>query len=269
MVNKQLINICDVKNKDVKTFVDAKRVKSVQCSICLDIPTDPMQSNCGFIFCLKCSHNHCHVIPCQVYRDKRVCDIINSLQMKCQLWRKGCRWIGEFQDYESHLLLVCISAMTGCQLCGIIVCLKDIPTHQKTSECKKRHRVVIRCPNDCNYANQKWFMKSHVTLECPKASLRCMFGFECTSGCLKDTIVRRRSTCQRNDSEKIYFECQNRTHEQIRLKHEIGFDFDVPYFTCLKRLLVQNKVETRFVCRYVKNDGHFRFEVRAETGKRT
>ncbi len=263
---KKMNNICNFEKKDTISFISPKNLENLKCHTCQEIKPDPIQSSSGCIFCFRCFFSSSSGIDRLFNKDNNVFDkrIQAKLilqEIKCPFYTKGCDWIGEFQEYTHHLSNDCIFPMTKCEHCEMIVSLKDIKTHYDENMCKSHHTTVTFCPNDCGYINQRWLIKSHVILDCPKALLRCMFEYECTSGCSKDAIVRRRSICQTNVIDNILFEFQNRVHEQIKVECDGVFNSNKELIPCCEVLLIGNREKIIFVWGQNKDSNHLNLKL--------
>ena len=94
-------------------FIDEtkKNLEDLECPICQEILNDPLQTNCGHLFCGKCLQSGgSRVKNCPVCReeytstsDQFLTRKINGLKVKCPNASKGCEWSGELRDAEGHV----------------------------------------------------------------------------------------------------------------------------------------------------------------------
>ncbi len=146
-------------------FVDDVPEKFI-CSICTNVLRDPRLTECcGQHFCQGCllkwlrkhrtkSCLHCRLENFNHILDKSVQREINQLKIRCSLREKGCQWVGELGDLQTHL-----NSEKGCGY------------------------VKVRCPNICagflatlnsNYhAVPRKHLLQHLVSECPLRSYKC------------------------------------------------------------------------------------------------
>ena len=157
------------------------------------------------------------------FLDKNVKRKIFSLEVRCPMWRRGCRWVGELRQRSDHLHeksgsceVMDVDCTSGC---GGRVQRRELPTHLAQS-CPLRqytcdhcvfeatYKVVceqhwpvcenypILCPNKCPVGEVKRCDLHHHLEECPLQEVECDFQY---AGCTVKV--------QRKDMYKHMDEC--------------------------------------------------------------
>lgn len=209
----------------------------VMCVICHLPSKDPHLSECcGHIFCKTCLHQckaNMHAArACPMCKDNRFNTFSNKqidrevrgLQVYCTNRKKGCIWLGEINDINSHL-----GESNGCQYeevtcslnCKRIMQRRHLIDHMKdrcpcrTVDCQYcndageyrfiegKHKesclkIPVNCPNSCNIGSvPREDIEAH-RKECPLEMVQCeYFGVGC------DVIMTRK---KRNRHEEEYME---------------------------------------------------------------
>ena len=159
------------------------------CEECHNVLREPfLTACCGSHFCQACIDP---VIeegkPCPlcgegeftVILDKKTRRKIFSLDVRCPMWRRGCKWVGELGDRSGHLgekegdcQFVDVSCSNAC---GGRVQRKELPTHLEQA-CPKRAYVCDYCPFEATFdvvTTQHWQVCGYFPLPCPN---RCDVG---------------------------------------------------------------------------------------------
>ncbi len=165
-------------------FVD-KVPEDHQCTICTNILTDPVLTECcGQLFCDGCIKKwlqkqktcpHCRDVNFASIKDKRMKRVINSLKVYCPNRSKGCDKITTLGECNQHLekcLFVevsctkkcgermlrkelqdhednkCPNRLVRCQYCYTTGVYKEITAKNHLDKCLS---FPISCPNDCGH----------------------------------------------------------------------------------------------------------------------
>lgn len=166
---------------DLSLFVYPLEEK-YQCPICGDVLRYPVQfiRECGHRVCCKCFDELKRVEPrCPVdqtpiskddaYLDKAFHNEILALDVKCKNNEWGCKWEGEFQNYQDHVNSNCEYAEILCMNdCGAKFQKRFLQKHLD-KDCPKK---IIACPY-CDDRHLREDKKAHLADECPKLPLPC------------------------------------------------------------------------------------------------
>ena len=188
----------------------------LECEICLEILSDPVQTSCcGQGYCRNCINQvktkvcpHCRE-KLEVFPDKKSLRLINDLKIHCPYHIEDkCKWTGsttELNDHlkncdikpitcplgcnkqferknkEIHIKSFCSLRKIPCKYCQNQVMDKDMTKHHES--CPK---IPLPCPNNCpskQIARDK--MKHHIEI-CPDQVVTCKYSeFGCTEGVIK------------------------------------------------------------------------------------
>ena len=177
-----------------------KQSEDFWCLVCKCVARNPQQVNCcGKIICKTCldqfkqtnsQHDkcpHCRKVLSS-FEDKRSCQAIISLKVRCSFTKHGCTWEGELKLYEESHQHKCSFQPTECCDCGEEVPKQRLKRHS-LDECKKRK---VKCPHCPAFDTYNVIFEQHITT--------CRYWpVECPSGC-RQTIARahikqHRETC--------------------------------------------------------------------------
>ncbi len=211
-------------------FVD-KVPEDHQCTICTNILTDPVLTECcGQLFCEGCLKKwlqkqktcpHCREINFVSIKDKWMKRAIDSLKVYCPNRSKGCDKITTLSECNQHLEKCLFVEVSCTKKCGEIMIRKELQDHEDNKcpnrlvqcqyysimgvykEITTKHHLdkcpnfPIYCPNNCRHEKlQRWFLAGHQKV-CPLEPVKCPF-FE--AGCRK-LIARKDLTTKASNTE--------------------------------------------------------------------
>ena len=203
------MNTGGVAEEEEEIFLD-EPPEDLRCPICLHVLTDPVQTRCGHRFCRTCiqrllagdSGGNSAVCPIDreplpqenIFPDNAVRLQINRLRVRCPHYKKGCGWVGDRSDRQTHLQS-CTHSYGSCKLCGERLALRHLSDHYEV--CPRRpvqcdyctatmphcdlleHRRVcpkipVTCPNNCQRrAMPRDELDAHLTVTCPRQLVYC------------------------------------------------------------------------------------------------
>ena len=185
------------------------------CSICTKVQRDPhITSCCGQHFCDFCLENwfkrqgkkscpHCREEKdFNHFLDKAVKREINELKIHCTHHGKGCQWIGELSNLQTHL-----DSESGCgyvevecpnRPCPNSIKRKDLTEHLN-SECQQRRYKCEHCGYEYTYQG----ITTYHYIRCPEYPLVC--SYECGAKVKRKDMSAHREKC----SEELVV-CPNR-----------------------------------------------------------
>ena len=153
------------------------------CEMCHNVLREPfLTACCGNHFCQACidpvvqEGKPCHSCgegELTMILDKKTKRKIFSLDVRCPMWRRGCKWVGELGDRSDHLdekdgdcQFVDVSCSNAC---GGRVQRRELPTHLEQA-CPKRAYVCDYCPFEATFdvvTTQHWQVCGYFPLPCP------------------------------------------------------------------------------------------------------
>ena len=153
------------------------------CEMCHNVLREPfLTACCGSHFCQACIDPvvkegkpcpSCGEGELMMILDKKTKRKIFSLDVRCPMWRRGCKWVGELGDRSDHLDEKdgdCQFVDVNCSnACGGRVQRRELPTHLKQA-CPKRAYVCDYCPFEATFdvvTTQHWPVCGYFPLPCP------------------------------------------------------------------------------------------------------
>ena len=229
-------------------FVD-KALEDHQCTICTNILTDPVLTDCcGQDFCDGCLNTwlqrqktcpHCREANFKFIVDKRMKRAIDSLKIYCPNRSKRCDKITTLSTCNQHLEK-CLFVEVSCTIkCGEIMLRKELQDHED-NKCPNRlvrcqycntegmHKEItakshldkcplfpISCPNNCEHEKtQRKNLTDHQKV-CPLEPVKCPF-FE--AGCSTEIIPRKDMAAHKASNTEHHLELV--MTETVTLKHK-------------------------------------------------
>ncbi|XP_077986527.1 TNF receptor-associated factor 2-like [Glandiceps talaboti] len=117
-------------SRSVKTVLFCNDLSEMYlCSICRKVLMNPIQTDCGHRYCMKCFHRNvggkCQGIRCngilrseKIYKDRAIQHDIHCLKVTCM--NGTCNWTGLYKDYNEEHVLICpcgsvTNTLAGCK----------------------------------------------------------------------------------------------------------------------------------------------------------
>ena len=153
------------------------------CEICHNVLREPFLTTCcGSHFCQACIDPvikdgkpcpSCDAGEFTVFLDKKTRRKILSFDVRCPMWRRGCKWVGELGERSGHLDEKdgeCQFVDIDCSnACSGRVQRRELPTHLEQA-CPKRLYVCNYCPFEATFdvvTTQHWLVCGYFPLPCP------------------------------------------------------------------------------------------------------
>ena len=153
------------------------------CEICHNVLREPFLTTCcGSHFCQACVDPvikdgrpcpSCDAGEFTVFLDKKTRRKILSFDVRCPMWRRGCKWVGELGERSGHLDEKdgeCQFVDIDCSnACSGRVQRRELPTHLEQS-CPKRSYMCDYCPFEATFdvvTTQHWLVCGYFPLPCP------------------------------------------------------------------------------------------------------
>ena len=205
-------------------------LEELKCPICLELVSDPVQTDCGHLFCGKCIQEPktCPVDRKQCtfhkdnYNDRRVC----NLKVKCPNKGRGCLWQGDLGSAARHTEVDCKYQTVECnnEGCSMKVERGQLVDHinntcpqrkYKCPHCSKEDTYLevttthfttcddmpLSCPSRCGRRRLvRKNMAQHLSTECPKELVACTYAI---AGCQE--VVKRKDLQQHVHDKDQHF----------------------------------------------------------------
>ena len=153
------------------------------CKICHNVLREPfLTSCCGNHFCQACLDPavkdgkpcpSCNEGRFVTVLDKKTRRKILSFDVRCPMWRRGCKWVGELGERCGHLdekSGECQFVDVNCSnACGGCVQRRELAAHLEQA-CPKRPYVCGYCPFEATFdvvTSQHWLVCGYFPLPCP------------------------------------------------------------------------------------------------------
>ena len=197
-------------------------LEELQCPICLELVSDPVQTNCGHIFCGKCIKR---TKTCPI--DRKTFTVtpdefnkrrLKNFKVKCPNSEKGCYWQGDLGEAEKHTRDVCQFTVVACRNvdCNEEMTRQELDEHmrnlclQRKYNCPHCHKestyhnvttkhftickdMPLPCPGGCGTQGLvRKSMEQHLLTECPEEVVPCTT--YAIAGC--EEVVKRKSLQQ-------------------------------------------------------------------------
>ncbi len=240
-------------------FVD-KVPEDHQCTICANILTDPVLTECcGQLFCDGCLKKwlqrqntcpHCRKANFNNMVNKRMKRAIDSLKIYCPNRSKGrdkfttlgernqhlekCLFVKvkcsencgermlrkELQDHEDNK---CPNRRARCQYCSKEGMHKEITAKSHLDKCSL---FLISCPNNCGHEKiQRWILAGHQKM-CPLEPVKCPF-FEagCTKMIFRKNLAAHKASNTEHHLELVMAETVTLKQNTVKLE-QLSLKFD-------------------------------------------
>ena len=159
------------------------------CEVCHNVLREPFLTTCcGSHFCQACVDPvikdgkpcpSCDEGEFTAVLDKKARRKILSFDVRCPMWRRGCKWVGELGERSGHLDEKdgeCQFVDVNCSnACGGRIQRRELSTHLEQA-CPKRPYVCDYCPFEATFdvvTTQHWLVCGYFPLPCPN---KCEIG---------------------------------------------------------------------------------------------
>ncbi|KAI5104635.1 bloodthirsty-relatedprotein family, member 6 [Silurus meridionalis] len=214
----------------------------LQCSICLDVFTDPVSTPCGHNFCMTClkeywdSSSHCQCPVCKEEffncPDLRVNTFISALAatFKKSVQVKSSRAANQL-PFKSKKVLCdsCtedkLKALKSCLHCGLSFCNTHLIPHKTTAKLMK-HKLIEPVQNLEDYICQKH--ERPLELFCrDDQTCVCQFCSETDHKTHKTVPIEEESVEKKSELVKTQAEVQQKIQERLKMIEEIKHSVEV------------------------------------------
>ncbi|KAF7706792.1 hypothetical protein HF521_020046 [Silurus meridionalis] len=214
----------------------------LQCSICLDVFTDPVSTPCGHNFCMIClkefwdSSPHCQCPVCNEKfsnrPDLRVNTFISALAdtLKKLDQVKSSRSAGQLPSKSKKVLCdSCtedkLKALKSCLHCGLSFCNTHLMPHKTTAKLLK-HTLIEPVENLEDYICQKH--ERPLELFCrDDQTCVCQFCSETEHKTHNTVPIEEESVEKKNELVKTQAEVQQKIQERLKKIEEIKHSIEV------------------------------------------
>jgi hypothetical protein len=159
---------------------------------------------------------------------------LKAFKVKCPNSEKGCEWEGDLGDTEDHMKKNCHYQQVSCPNgCGQSIERKSLLAHSQDScphrkyqcpHCKeeglykvitKEHLVtcplfLLDCPAKCGRRVKRYFMKHHLSTQCPEEYVSCKYA---ANGC--DALLKRRDIEKHESDDSLHVQMLIRSQAQL------------------------------------------------------
>ena len=230
------------------------------CPICLRPARDPVQTQCGHLFCQTCldrnllERSECPVDKQDISKEKIFSDVrgdrkIMTFKVRCTFSDVDCEWEGELRDLLKQHLDKCGKTLTRCEVASCAAYVKRKRYHDHVNNKCLWRRI------SCKYCESKVIFSKlleHHSYQCLKFPVKCKLG--CGFVTERENINNHESVCpcriipciyaKFGCSEKVRAEdMDNHIEENIRChmdKMALSFDKELE---SLKKEICQLKEE--------------------------
>ena len=261
-------------------FVDQleDHLKQLECPICCDIVSEPLQTSCGHLFCRECYNKlkrECgkeQCVQCPVCKQNHTTmpDTFNerrvkNLKVRCTNSQYGCEWVGNLEDEMEHRTIPnsCQFEEIKCPLkCGMII--QRMTQSRHMDECSMRPHSCKHCGEEGPY----WKMVQDHLQTCRRYPVKCPNGCrreipreETASYKLKATVsaMKTKLIAKRQHVRDLKSEAQHKTEriqdleKDVEAKTECIRDLEIiikAKADQLRDLERNNKVMEQRICEY-------------------
>ncbi|XP_053349248.1 zinc finger protein RFP-like [Clarias gariepinus] len=212
----------------------------LQCSICLDVFTDPVSTPCGHNYCMIClkefwdSNSHCQCPVCKEEFPKRPKLRVNTFISGLAASFKKSVQVKSSSAAEkpTQSLVLCeaccekkCAAVKSCLTCMTSYCKTHLEPHKRVSSLKK-HKLMEPVENLGDYICQKH--ERPLELFCRDDQI-CVCRF-CTEGDHKThntVLIEEESAEKKTEMEKTQAEVQQMIQERLKKIEEIKHSVDL------------------------------------------
>ncbi|KAI5627334.1 bloodthirsty-relatedprotein family, member 6 [Silurus asotus] len=214
----------------------------LECSICLDVFTDPVSTPCGHNFCMIClkefwdSSSHCQCPVCKEKfsnrPDLRVNTFISALAatLKKSVQVKSSRAAGQLPSKSKKVLCdSCtedkLKALKSCLHCGLSFCNTHLMPHKTTAKLMK-HKLIEPVENLEDYICQKHERPLELFCRVDQTCV-CQFCSETEHKSHNTVPIEEESVEKKNELVKTQAEVQQKIQERLKKIEEIKHSIEV------------------------------------------
>ncbi|KAI5627340.1 E3 ubiquitin-protein ligase TRIM39 [Silurus asotus] len=235
----------------------------LECSICLDVFTDPVSTPCGHNFCMIClkefwdSSSHCQCPVCKEKfsnrPDLRVNTFISALAatFKKSVQLKSSKTADQLPSKSRKVLCdSCtenkLKALKSCLHCGLSFCNSHLMPHKTTAKLMK-HKLMEPVENLEDYICQKH--ERPLELFCrDDQTCVCQFCSERDHKTHKTVPIEEESVEKKNELVKTQTEVQQKIQERLKKIEEIKHSVEVNKINTEKEKADVVKMFSALIC---------------------
>ncbi|KAJ8318770.1 hypothetical protein KUTeg_003861 [Tegillarca granosa] len=209
---------------DMDAVFDPEPDRKYICPICLGVLKDPMQTSCGHRFChgcisgivngrvnVKCPVDNMRIKTGELFEDNAFRREVMSLCVKCNNYRQGCLWTGEWRNLQDHLN-ICDFIYVRCQYgCGLSLLKQTQNDHEAICE-----RRPVEC-QDCHIQIAFADLTKHQVLICQNFLVQCAV---CGQGGLKRKEISNHTDVNKGDCPETVVPCQ---YTALGCQHQVTY----------------------------------------------